>query len=106
MVRARVSAPAPPGALGRLWAEFNDPGPAGDTLVILKKYADGILPGCMGLLFLAVGLTVMTIFFRVASSAGRSWVPVGIGAVFALAGFGVFRLGLSTIARKAWGKEG
>jgi hypothetical protein len=100
MVKTRVSEPAPSGSLARLWAEFNDPGPAGDTLVMLKKYGDGVVPGCMGLVFLVVGLTVMVLFFRVATTAGKTWVPVGIGAAFALAGFGVFRLGLSTIARK------
>ena len=103
MVKPRVSEPAPSGSLGRLWAEFNDPGPAGDTLVLLKKYADGLLPGCMGLVFLVVGLTVMVLFFRLATTAGKSWVPILIGGVFALAGFGVLRLGLSTIARKTGG---
>ena len=101
MVKTRASAPVPSGSLGRLWAEFNDPGPAGDTLVMLKKYGDGLLPGCMGLVFLVVGLTLMVLFFRVATTAGKTWVPVVIGAVFALAGFGVLRLGLSTVARKS-----
>jgi len=101
MVKTRVSEPAPSGSLGRLWAEFNDPGPAGDTLAMLKKYGDGLVPGCMGLVFLVVGLTVMVLFFRVATTAGKTWVPILIGGVFALAGFGVLRLGLSTIARKS-----
>jgi len=103
MVKARVSEPAPRGSLGRLWAEFNDPGPAGDTLVMLKKYGDGLLPGCMGLVFLLVGLGVMVLFFRLATTSGKSWVPIVIGAVFALAGFGVLRLGLNTILRKTGG---
>jgi uncharacterized BrkB/YihY/UPF0761 family membrane protein len=68
---------------------------------MLKKYGDGILPGCMGLVFLLVGITVMVLFFRLATTAGKSWVPILIGAVFALAGFGVLKMGLSTIARKS-----
>ena len=103
MVKARASEPAPGGSLGRLWAEFIDPGPGGDTVVMLKKYGDGILPGCMGLVFLVVGLGVMVLFFRLATSSGKSWVPIVIGAVFALAGFGVLRLGLNTVLRKSGG---
>jgi hypothetical protein len=78
------------GSLGRLWAEFNDPGPAGDALVFAKKYADGIFPGCMGL------------FFRLATNSDkRTWLPILFGAVFALAGYGVLRLGIRNILRKA-----
>ena len=90
------------GALARLWAEFNDPGPAGDTLVLVKKYADGIAPGCMGLVFLLVGLGVMALFFRVSTASDKkTWLPILFGGVFALAGYGVMMLGLKTILRKS-----
>jgi hypothetical protein len=109
MVKRTISASAPVGSrshgsLGRLWAEFNDPGPAGDALVFMKRYADGIVPGCMGLVFLLVGLGVMALFFQLATSTDkRTWLPILFGAVFALAGYGVLRLGIRNILRKSGG---
>ena len=109
MVTRRVSESEPSpdpssGFLRRLWAEFNDPGPGGDTLVMLKKYGDGILPGCMGLVFLGAGLTMMTLFFRLATTADKkTWLPILFGFVFAAAGFGVLKLGLGMIRRKSLG---
>ena len=105
----RVSVPDPEparrssrGSLGNLWAEFNDPGPAGDTLVLLKKYADGIVPGCMGLVFFGVGIGLMVLFSRVATGSDKkSWLPILFGFVFAAAGFGVLNLGIRTILRKS-----
>ncbi|HEY6147455.1 MAG TPA: hypothetical protein VIZ69_07140 [Thermoanaerobaculia bacterium] len=105
MVKRANPQPAPPdsrGAIARLWAEFNDPGPAGDTLVLAKKYADGIAPGCMGLVFLLVGLGVMALFFTQSTASDKkTWLPILFGAVFALAGYGVMMLGLKTILRKS-----
>lgn len=90
------------GPLARLWAEFTDPGPAGDSLNMLKKYADGFVPGCMGLLFLGVGTLVIVLFsHQIVPGEKKTYLPLLFGAVFALAGFGVARLGLSTILRKA-----
>ncbi|MDQ6891663.1 MAG: hypothetical protein M3167_03170 [Acidobacteriota bacterium] len=104
MRRARASEPASRGSVGRLWAEFNDPGPAGDTLVFMKRYADGIVPGCMGLVFLLVGLGVMGLFFHLAiGSDKKTWLPILFGAVFATAGYGVLRLGIRNVLRKSGG---
>jgi hypothetical protein len=90
------------GSLGNLWAEFNDPGPAGDALVFLKKYADGTVPGCMGLVFLAAGIGMMVLFSRVATGSDKkTWLPILFGFVFAAAGFGVLNLGIRTILRKS-----
>jgi hypothetical protein len=97
-----AGAPASHGSLGRLWAEINDPGPAGDALVFLKRHADGIVPACMGLVFLLVGLGVMVLFFRLfGTSDKRNWLLLLFGAVFAAAGFGVLRMGLRIILRKS-----
>jgi hypothetical protein len=92
------------GALTRLYAEFTDPGPAGDSLTMLKKYADGILPGCMGLLFMAVGTVVIVLFSgQIIPSDKKTYLPLVFGAVFALAGFLVGFFGLSSVLRKAGG---
>lgn len=93
------------GPLARLWAEFTDPGPRGDTLVFLKNHLDGIGPGCMGLLFMAVGIFVAILGVKSRGAGGKWFVPIIFGAVFALAGFGVFRLGVGAIFRKA-GRDG
>jgi len=90
------------GPLGNLWAEFTDPGPAGDALVFMKKYADGAVPGCMGLVFLAAGIGMMVLFSRLATGSDKkTWLPILFGFVFAAAGFGVLSLGIRTIAKKA-----
>jgi uncharacterized membrane protein YedE/YeeE len=92
----------PRGAISRLYREFTDPSASGDTLNMLRKYADGLVPGCMGLLFLAVGILVIVLFSRqIVSSDKKTYLPLLFGLVFALAGFGVARLGLSTILKKA-----
>ena len=106
MVSRSTSTKRPPassrGSLGRLWAEFNDPGPGGDALVFVKKYGDGMVPGCMGLVFLVVGLGVMVLFFKLVDTAEkRNWLLLLFGAVFATAGFGVLKLGLRNILRKS-----
>jgi hypothetical protein len=96
----------PRGALFRLYREFTDPSASGDTLNMLRKYADGLVPGCMGLLFLGVGILVMVLFSRqIVPSAKKTYLPLLFGAVFALAGFGVARLGVSTILTKARGRS-
>jgi hypothetical protein len=92
------------GALTRLYAEFTDSGPAGDSLNMLKKYADGILPGCMGLLFMGVGTLVIVLFSgQIIPSDKKTYLPLVFGAVFALAGFLVGFFGLSSVLRKAGG---
>ena len=69
---------------------------------MLRKYADGLVPGCMGLLFMGVGALVIVLFSRqIVSSDKKTYLPLLFGAVFFLAGFGVGRLGLSTILTKA-----
>jgi hypothetical protein len=102
-----VTRPASPqGGLARLRAEFTDPGPRGDALVFLKNHLDGIGPGCMGLLFMAVGSFVGMLVLRSPGLTGkRFWAPILICGVFVLAGFAVFRLGVSAILSKA-GRDG
>jgi hypothetical protein len=100
----RTSGDASAGPLSRLWAEFTDPGPAGDSLNMLKKYADGIVPGCMGLLFMAVGILVIVLFSRqIIAADKKTYLPLVFGAVFALAGFLVGYFGIATVLRKASG---
>ena len=90
------------GALSRLYREFMDPSASGDTLNMLRKYADGLVPGCMGLLFMGVGTLVAVLFSRqIVAGEKKTYLPLVFGAVFFLAGFGVARLGLSTILTKA-----
>ncbi|MEO8189280.1 MAG: hypothetical protein ABI682_02975 [Acidobacteriota bacterium] len=90
------------GSLGRLWAEFTDPGPAGDTPVFLKKYAEGFVPGCMGLPFLGAGIAVMTLAsHRIDAADKKTFLPILFGGVFALAGVLVTTLGAKTILRKS-----
>lgn len=102
MKRKEPEREASAGSLGRLWAEFNDPGPAGDAPIFLKKYLEGIVPGCMGLLFMAVGILVAVLFAGQPDNAGKkTLLPVGFGGLFALVGFGVLLLGARTIARKS-----
>jgi hypothetical protein len=99
-VRARGQASA--GSLSRLWAEFTDPGPAGDSLNMLKKYAGGIVPGCMGLFFMAVGILVIVLFSRqIIATDKKTYLPLAFGAVFALAGFAVGYFGIASVLRKA-----
>ena len=97
----RAPAAAPRGSFARLWAEFTDPGPCGDAPVFLAKYAAGILPGWMGLVCMAAGVFVMVFVTKKAAMAHKAWIPLVFGAVFVLAGFGSFRLGISTILSKA-----
>ena len=74
----------------------------GDALVFLKKYADGTVPGCMGLVFLAAGLGMMVLFSRLATTSDKkTWLPILFGFVFAAAGFGVLNLGIRTVLRKS-----
>ena len=98
--------PRPPGttrgSLGRLYAEFTDPGPAGDTPVFLKKYAEGFVPGCMGLPFLGAGIAVIVLFsHRIDAGDRKTLFPLLFGAVFALAGLLVTTLGVKTIIGKS-----
>lgn len=101
-IRSPRAAGATKGSFGRLFAEFTDPGPAGDTPVFLKKYAEGFVPGCMGLPFLGVGITVLILFSRRIDLADKkTLLPLLFGAVFALAGLGVTTLGVKTILGKS-----
>lgn len=93
------------GALSRLWAEFTDPGPAGDTLNMLKKYAAGLAPGCMGLIFMGVGVLLIVLFSRqIVATDKKAYMPLVFGSVFALAGFLVALSGISSILRQAGGR--
>lgn len=92
-------------ALSRLWAEFTDPGPGGDSLNMLKKYADCIMPGCVGLLFMGVGTLVIVLFsLQIDASDAKTYLPLVFGAVFALGGFLAAKFGLSSLLRKAGGR--
>jgi hypothetical protein len=95
---------APPGSLRRLWDEFTDPGPRGDTLVFLKNHADGIAPGCMGLLFMVVGILVAVLGGLAGRAEGKAFVAILFGVIFALAGFSVFVLGIKTLLRGGRGR--
>jgi hypothetical protein len=101
MVTRRASSRATQGSFARLWAEFTDPGPCGDAPVFLAKYASGFGPGCMGLVFMIVGAGVALLGTKTAARDHKVWVPIVFGAVFALAGFAAFRLGISTVLSKA-----
>lgn len=104
MLPIRSPGKASVGSLSRLWAEFTDPGPAGDSLNILKKYAGGIVPGCMGLLFMAVGILVIVLFSRqIILADKKTYLPLVFGTVFALAGFLVAYFGGSSVLRTAGG---
>lgn len=101
-IRSPRGATVAGGSLGRLWAEFTDPGPAGDANVFVKKYGEGFGPGCMGIPFLAVGIVVMVLFAgRLNTGDKKTFIPIAFGAVFALAGFGVSTLGFKTILAKS-----
>jgi hypothetical protein len=92
-------------ALSRLWAEFTDPGPAGDSLNMLKKYADCIALGCAGLLFLGVGTLIIVVFsLQIDASDKKTYLPLVFGAVFALGGFLAAKFGLSSLLSKAGGR--
>ncbi|MEO8432148.1 MAG: hypothetical protein ABI592_11615 [Acidobacteriota bacterium] len=93
------------GSLARLWAEFTDPGPAGDTPVFLKKYAEGFVPGCMGLPFLGAGILIVVLLSsRFDPSNKKTYFPILFGAVFMLAGLFVTTLGVKTVIRKSGGR--
>lgn len=93
------------GALSRLWAEFTDPGPAGDTLNMLKKYAPSLLPAFMGLLFVGVGALLIVLVSRQTVAADKkTYLPLVFGAVFALVGFLLAFFGISSILRQAGGR--
>lgn len=101
-IRTPREAPRSRGSVERLWAEFTDPGPAGDAPVFLKKYADGFGPGCMGLVFMTVGLLMMVLFSRqIDMSQKKTLLPLAFGAVFALAGFSALVLGIKTVIGKS-----
>jgi hypothetical protein len=105
MVKEEDVKTASAGALYRLWAEFTDPGPAGDSLNMLKKYADGIAPGCAGLLFMGVGILIIVLFSQqIDATDAKTYLPLGFGAAFALAGFWVGSFGISSLLRKAGGR--
>jgi predicted dinucleotide-utilizing enzyme len=93
------------GALSRLWAEFTDPGPAGDSLNMLKKYAPALLPAFMGLLFMSVGALVIVLVSRQTIAADKkTYLPLVVGAVFALVGFLLGSFGISSVLRQARGR--
>ena len=92
----------PRGTLSDLYREFTDPSASGDTPNMLRKYANGLVPGCMGLLFMGVGILVIVLFSRqISSSDKKTYLPLLFGALFGLAGFVVARLGFSTILKRA-----
>ncbi len=93
------------GALSRLWAEFTDPGPAGDGLNMLKKYAPALLPAFMGLLFMGVGALLIVLVSRQTIAADKkTYLPLVFGAVFVLAGFLLGYFGISSALRQAGGR--
>jgi len=93
------------GALYRLWAEFTDPGPAGDSLNMLKKYAPALLPACMGLLFMGMGALVIVLFSRqIIATDKKTYLPLVFGAVFVLVGFLLGSFGISSVLRQARGR--
>lgn len=90
------------GGLASLYREFTDPSEAGDTLTMLKKYAAGLVPGCMGLVFVAVGTLVVVLFSRqLMAGDKKTWLPLVLGVIFGLAGLLVFRMGVSAVFGKA-----
>ncbi len=93
------------GALYRLWAEFTDPGPAGDTLNMLKKYAPALLPAFMGLLFMGVGvLLIVLVSGQIVATDKKTYLPLVFGAVFVLVGFLLGSFGISSVLRQARGR--
>ena len=55
---------------------------------MLKKYAAGLAPVCMGLLFMGVGVLLIVLFSRqIVATDKKTYLPLVFGAVFALAGF-------------------
>jgi hypothetical protein len=105
MVKEKDVKTSSAGALYRLWAEFTDPGPAGDSLNMLKKYAGSIVPGCAGLLFMGLGILVIVLFSQqIDATDAKTYLPLVFGAVFALAGFWVGSFGISSLLRKAGGR--
>lgn len=93
------------GALSRLWAEFTDPGPAGDTLNMLKKYAPALLPAFMGLLFMGVGALLIVLVSRQTIAADKkTYLPLVFGAVFVLVGVLLGSFGISSVLRQARGR--
>jgi hypothetical protein len=86
------------GAVQRLWAEFTDPGPAGDGPVFLKSHADGLFPAVFGIPFMAVGVLVIVLFsHQVVAADKKTLLPFVFGGVFGLAGLFVTSLGIKTI---------
>jgi len=89
------------GALSRLWTEFTDPGPAGDSLNMLKKYSAGLLPACMGLLFMGMGTLVIVLVSRqIIATDKKTYLPLVFGAAFALVGFLLGSFGISSVLRQ------
>ncbi|MCA1612492.1 MAG: hypothetical protein LC780_16950 [Acidobacteria bacterium] len=61
-----------------------------------------MVPGCMGLPFLAVGIAVIVLFsHRIDAGDRKTLFPLLFGVVFALAGLLVTTLGVKTIIRKS-----
>lgn len=90
------------GALQRLWAEFTDPGPAGDGPVFLKRHANGLIPAVFGVPFMAVGALLIVLFSRQVNTADKkSFVPFLFGGIFGLAGLLVSSLGIKTVLDSA-----
>jgi hypothetical protein len=85
-------------AMGRLWAEFTDPGPAGDGPVFLKSHANGLVPAVFGVPFMAVGVLVIVLFSRQINAADKkTLVPLLFGGIFGLAGLLVTSIGIKTV---------
>jgi hypothetical protein len=105
LVKEKKAKTSTGGALSRLWAEFTDPGPAGDTLNMLKKYAAGLAPVCMGLLFMGVGVLLIVLVSRqIVATDKKTYLPLLFGVVFALAGFLLGSFGISSVLRQASGR--
>jgi hypothetical protein len=92
------------GSVARLWAEFTDPGPAGDAIVFMKNHADGLGPGCFGIPFMAVGVLVLVLSSRQVDLAQKkTLLPLLFGAIFGLAGLFVTTFGIRQVLAKTAG---
>jgi len=92
------------GSLARLWAEFTDPGPAGDGVVFIKNHADGLIPAVFGIPFMGVGTVVLVLFSRQVDLAQKkTLVPLLFGAVFGLAGLFVTTFGIKQVLTRTSG---
>jgi hypothetical protein len=92
------------GSLARLWAEFTDPGPAGDAIVFMKNHADGLGPGCFGIPFMGVGVLVLVLASRQVDLAQKkTLLPLLFGAIFGLAGLFVTTFGIRQVLARTAG---